>query len=317
MEMILFSAKIASKYQERLKANFPNQVFTFCESNDEIKQHVSDAAVIVTYGEDLTAELIGQANSLKWIMVISAGVDKLPFQAIRKKGILVTNARGIHKIPMAEYAISMLLQVYRQEKVIMQNQAEKVWDKSVRMKEITGKTMLIAGTGAIGQEVARLAKAFHMKTIGVSRSGSDVTFFDENHSTDDMNGLLPHADFIITVLPNTKETQGLFTYEHFQNMPNHAVFVNMGRGNIVSSTDLLKAIREKEIAHAVLDVFEEEPLPTEHAFWQEENITITPHISGVSPNYVPRAMEIFEHNLQVYLDERDTYVNIIDVTRGY
>lgn len=315
--MILFSAKIASKHQEKLKADFPNQEFSFCENNDEVKQHVSDAVVIVTFGDDITAELMEQANSLKWIMVISAGVDKLPFQAIQEKGILVTNARGIHKVPMAEYAISMLLQVYRQGKVIMQNQAEKVWDKTVRMQEISGKTMLIAGTGAIGQEVARLAKAFHMKTIGVSRSGSDVTFFDENHTTEDLNNLLPHADFVVTVLPDTKETQGLFTYEHFQNMPEHAVFLNMGRGNVVSSTDLLKAIQEKEIAHAVLDVFEEEPLPADHAFWQEKDITITPHLSGVSPNYVPRAMEIFEHNLQVFIDEKDAYVNIIDVTRGY
>ena len=285
---------------------------------NDVKEYISEAEIIVTFGGDITAELMKQAHHLKWIMVMSAGVEKLPFSVIREKGVLVTNARGIHKIPMAEYAISMLLQVYRQARKLARNQERHTWDQSVRMKEITGKTLLIAGTGAIGQEVARLAKAFQMKTIGVSRSGRTVTYFDENDTTDNLNKLLPVADFVISVLPSTPETKGLFTYEHFQRMPNHAVFLNMGRGNVVRSETILKAVQNKEVGHVVLDVFEEEPLPEDHPFWGEENITVTPHLSGVSSDYMLRALEIFEQNLTNYLSENEAdYVNQIDLVKGY
>lgn len=315
--MILFTAKISSKHQEKLTTNYPNQTFIFCENQVEVEQHISEAVVVVTFGSGLTADLIKRAEQLKWIMVLSAGMENLPLKEIEEKEIFVTNTRGIHKTPMAEYAISMLLQVYREGKVMMKNEQEHIWDKSVRMKEMTEKTMLIAGTGAIGQEVARLAKAFHMRTIGVSRSGRPVSFFDENYTQGEIDQLLPEADFVVSVLPSTDETKGFFTYEHFQQLPAHAVFLNMGRGNVVPSEVLLKAILNKEIAHAVLDVFEEEPLPEDHAFWQEDNITITPHISGVSPVYMVRALEIFEPNLDTFLSGKGTYINEIDPARGY
>lgn len=315
--MILFSAKISSKHQERLKVNYPKQDFMFCENQTAFEQHISEAEIVVTFGRDLSAKLIEQAHQLKWIMVMSAGLEDLPFKEIKKKGILVTNTRGIHKVQMAEYAISMLLQVYRQGKVIMKNEQEHIWDKSVRMQEITNKTLIVVGTGAIGQEVARLATAFRMKTIGVSRSGRPVEFFDENYKQDEISLLLPEADFVVSVLPSTDETKGFFTYEHFRLLPEHAVFLNMGRGNVVSTEDLLKVIQNKEIAHVVLDVFEEEPLPEDHAFWQAENITITPHISGLSPYYMVRALEIFEPNLDTYLTGKGAYMNEIDPTRGY
>lgn len=315
--MILSAAKLSDKHKTKLNEKYPDETFIFCKSMDEAKQHLDKAEILLTYGEDLTIDLISQATQLKWIMVLSAGMDEMPFEAIHEKGILVTNARGIHKQPMAEYAIFSLLQVYRQGKQLTQNEAENNWDRSVRMKEITGKTMLIAGTGAIGQEVGRLAKAFQMKTYGISRSGSPVEYFDYNFTNESMEEVLPEADFIVSVLPSTSETKDFFTFEHFQMMPNHAVFLNMGRGDAVRGDDILKAIRDEEIAHAVLDVFETEPLPEDHPFWEEENVTVTPHLSGISPHYQTRALDIFETNLQTYLENSNDYVNKIDVTRGY
>ncbi|PAV28156.1 D-2-hydroxyacid dehydrogenase [Virgibacillus profundi] len=315
--MILFSAKVSEKHREKLIENNTDQTFIFCNNMDEAKEHLNDAEILVTYGSDLTAELVKHAAKLKWIMVMSAGLEQMPFKEIEEKNIVVTNARGIHKIPMAEYAIGMLLQVYRQAKALYKSEAEQHWDRSVHMQEITGKTMLILGTGSIGQEVARLAKAFQIKTIGVSRSGREVAYFDETHKVNDMKNVLPYADFVVSVLPSTNETSGLFTYEHFQLLPGHAVFLNMGRGDLVRSEDLLKAIQEKEISHAILDVFEEEPLPKEHIFWQEENITITPHLSGMSKQYTTRALEIFTENLDVYVQGKAEMMNKIDLSRGY
>src|SRR5699024_10059232 len=147
-----------------------------------------------------------------------------------------------------------------------------------------------------------------MTIYGVSRSGRTVANFDENFTTDELEKLLPEADFVVSVLPSTEKTRGLFTNEYFQLLPDHAVFLNMVRGDVVSSEDILKAVQQQEIAHAVLDVFEEEPLPADHPIWQEENITITPHISGVSKHYLPRALEIFEENLHIYLSDQKNYV---------
>src|SRR5690625_1748720 len=139
---------------------------------------------------------------------------------------------------MAEYAISMLLQVYRQEKLLMQLEAEQTWGRShINIGEISGKTLLVLGTGAIGQEVARLAKAFLMTTYGVSRSGRTVANFDENYTTDELEKLLPEADFVVSVLPSTDTTKGLFDYVHFQLLPDHSVFFDLLCGVFVISSE--------------------------------------------------------------------------------
>lgn len=315
--LIVFSAKISDKHKEKLHDDFPDQRFIFAQDREEVREHIGDADVLVTYGSEVDEELIGKALKLKWIMILAAGVERLPFELLDKKGIIVTNAKGVHRVQMAEYAISMLLQVYRQEKILFENEKRRVWDNSIKIKEITEKTIVIAGTGAIGQEVARLAKAFRMKTIGISRSGKEVEYFDENHTDEGLEKVLPEADFLVSVLPSTAETKGFFTYGHFEKMPAHGVFLNMGRGDAVSNDDILRAVQNKEIAHAVLDVAEDEPLSEDHPFWAEENITITPHISGLSPDYMKRAMRIFSGNLIKHLHGDDELNNRIDLTRGY
>ncbi|ASK61042.1 D-2-hydroxyacid dehydrogenase [Virgibacillus phasianinus] len=316
--VILFSAKVSTKHQDKLKLQFPKELFIFCDRMDEAIGHMTEAEVLVTYGEDLTDEIVSQTNKLKWIMVLSAGMDTMPFAAIDRKDILVTNARGIHKVPMAEYAISSILQVSRQTKQLIFNQENHVWDRSIRMQEITGKTILIAGTGAIGQEVARLAKAFHMITYGVSRSGRNVEFFDKNVTAAEINTVLPESDFLVSVLPSTPETKGFFTKEHFKLLPDHAAFLNMGRGDAVTTDVLQNAIQSKEIAHAILDVAEEEPLPVNHPLWDYDNVTITPHLSGISPHYQKRALEIFTQNMHTYQQGKtDLMINKINLSRGY
>lgn len=315
--VILFSANISEKHQHTLVESYPNEEFIFTTGMEEAEQHLERASVLVTYGGDVDEVKLERAAQLKWIMVLSAGVEQLPFKQIEDRGILITNARGIHKTQMAEYSLSMMLQVYRQEKTLMENEKNNKWDKSVRMKEITGQTLLVLGTGAIGQEVARLAKAFQMTTIGVSRSGRLVEHFDQVYSIKAIKEVLPSADFIVSVLPSTAETRYLLTEEHFNLMKQDAVFINIGRGDLVSTETLLQAVKEQQIAHAVLDVFEQEPLPEDSPLWAEPNITVTPHISGQSPNYMVRALAIFQENLDKLLNGESDYVNKVDPSRGY
>ncbi|WP_314733334.1 D-2-hydroxyacid dehydrogenase [Anaerobacillus sp. CMMVII] len=276
-----------------------------------------NADVLITYGEDLNDEIINKSTNLKWIMVISAGLDRMPFPSIKEKGILVTNAKGIHKIPMAEYTMAMILQVARQAKLLIKNEEKHLWDRTVSMTELHGKTLGVLGAGAIGTQIAKYAQVFQMKTIGLNRSGKRVEMFDEMVTMKTINDLLEKSDFIVSVLPSTPETDGLLNKAIFDQMKENVIFINIGRGKNVNEQDLIAALNSGKIAHAVLDVFEYEPLPKDHPFWDMENVTVTPHLSGISAQYQPRAMEIFEKNLELFLKGSNEYINQVDLEKGY
>jgi phosphoglycerate dehydrogenase-like enzyme len=316
--MILSSGRLKDEIKEELKGRFPEEEFHFYNKMKEAVVDLDQAEVLISYGEDLTDELVDQAKSLKWIMVISAGLDKMPFKALQEKNILITNARGIHKTPMAEYTISMMLQVSRKAKELMGNQKQHKWDRKVPMTEISGQTIGILGTGAIGSEVARLAKAFNMKTIGFNRSGRSVPEFDTIVDQEGINKLYGESDFIVNVLPSTHLTERFIGAEAFSRMKSSAVLINIGRGTTIVESELIEALREKKIHHAVLDVFEKEPLSEESPLWDMENVTVSPHLSGISPKYQERAIEIFSDNLKLYrMNKLSEMINIIPYDRGY
>lgn len=316
--LVLSTTVLTPEIRERLKVTYHDISFVFTENIEQATPYLKEANIILTYGEDLTAEHIEQADQLKWIMVISAGMDKMPFEAIKKRQIQVTNARGIHQKPMAEYAIAMFLQLYRQHETLKQQQILHKWDKTIPIREISNRKMTIVGAGAIGDELARMAKtAFNIETIGVSRSGEDKPYFDHMYKTQDTLIAIEGADFIVSILPSTEETKRFYQAEHFEAMKRSAIFLNMGRGDAVEDTVIIKALDEGQIAHAVLDVFEQEPLPEYHPLWGHEKVTVTPHISGKSSNYLPRAIEIFEENLKSFLKAKNLKVNLINPDRGY
>ena len=178
--MRVLSTIVPSKtIQTDITAKFPNIEFLYQE--ELTVGELTQAEVLITYGEDLENQHIRKAPKLKWIMVMSAGLEKMPFDAIIEQGILVTNARGIHKIPMAEYTFAMVLLHEKKGRLLLENERNEKWDRDVRVGELNGKTMLILGTGAIGGEIARMAKAFNMQTIGMNRSGSPTEYIDRTH----------------------------------------------------------------------------------------------------------------------------------------
>jgi len=305
------------RLQQQLQKDFPNVQFTFYKNMKELGDSIIDADVLLTFGEDVTEDIIDSAKKLNWIMVFSAGLEKLPHEKLMERNILVTNARGIHKIPMAEFAFAYMLQYAKQLETFNKQQDECIWNRQLPLRELYGSTLVVVGAGAIGSQIAKYGRTFGMKTIGINSSGKPVEEFDEIYPMSELKSALTMGDYIISVLPSTKATNGVFQKEQFEAMKNSAVFINMGRGNAVNETDLMEALENDELAHAFLDVYQVEPLPTDHPFWKSNKVTMTPHLSAISDQYVPRAMEIFRHNLTVYLNGGNDYINKIDLRRGY
>lgn len=315
MTNVLFTFPIKDYLKEQLKTEFPEVLFTFSSIKD-IKS-VEQAEIIVSYGEDISPEILGHAPVLKWLMVASAGLEKLPLKEIGDRDILITNVRGIHKVPMAESVLAHLLALKRSLPWIYTQQAKREWSKKSGSTELFGSTAIILGPGAIGSEFGRLLQAFGVRTIGCNRSGKSAPHMDDMISFEQLSESLPKADIVISVLPSTKETRGLLTYDHFVLMKEEGIFMNFGRGDLVNEEDLVKAMKERQIAYAVLDVFETEPLNEEHKLWELEGVIVSPHVSSHSSEYVPRALDIFTHNLHEWMKKGTDFQNVIDVEKGY
>ncbi|MFK2826187.1 D-2-hydroxyacid dehydrogenase [Bacillus sp. B190/17] len=313
---IVFTFRPPRALQAQLKEIFSEDKFVYYKSVEEAED-LREAEVIVTFGEDLTTQHIENCPNLKWIMVASAGLERMPAEIIKERGILVTNARGIHKIPMAEFTMGYMLNHVKRFPEFLDLQKEKTWNHQMAVGELAGKCLLVLGSGAIGTEIARLARAFRMETVGVNRSGHKNDQFDEMHTMDKLLEILPKADFVVSILPSTEETKYLLDREHFQVMKETAAFINIGRGDLFKEEVLIDALNNNEISHAYLDVFIEEPLLEDHPFWNQQKLTITPHISSVTSEYLPRVQQIFVHNMNVYKKDGSNYENKIDMDKGY
>ncbi len=304
--------------QKQLIDSYPEQQFIFQKQLEVDDRNLVDVEVIITFGDDFTNQHLQQAINLKWLCCISAGVEKLPLTDLAERGVVVTNARGVHAIPMAEFTIGMMLAHVKCFKSQILNQQKSSWDVKLPFEELHGKTLLLIGTGSISQKVAELAKAFSINVLGVSQSGQPVSGYQTVAKIEALFEMLPQADFVVSILPSTRKTKNLLKKEHFTAMKRSALLINLGRGDLFEDEVLTNALIEKQIAAAVLDVFNTEPLPIDHPFWHLDNLTITPHDSSHSANYFPRAFAIFEENLDYYLNNKiEKFINLVDNKKGY
>lgn len=315
---VVSSAKLSEKHQIDLMSRYNEVDFYFFDNLEQAVQELITADILITYGEDLNGNIIEGCEKLKWIQVISAGIERIPFEILIKKNIIVTNAKGIHTTPMSEYTISAILQLARKSHELYKNQLEKKWNRSIRTFEISDKTIGIIGLGAIGQGIAEKAKAFNMRVIGINTDGRDMKNVDKVYSLNELNIILSESDFIVIVVPLTEATYHLIGSKELQNIKKTAYLINIARGEIIDESALIESLSNRDLAGAVLDVFSEEPLPIEHPFWSLENCIVTPHLAGRSPKYIERALEIFKYNMNLYIkqDIKDMK-NLIDLKKGY
>ncbi|WP_108649494.1 D-2-hydroxyacid dehydrogenase [Dongshaea marina] len=258
------------------------------------------------------AKIIDDAPALKWVQSSHAGVDAL-LQPKMRQDYQLTNVRHIFGPPMSEYVFAQLLGLNRHLSLYREQQRKKRWHP-ILYSHLHGKTMLLLGTGTIGQHVAATAKHFGMKTLGINQSGRHSDRFDRIYNTEALDKVLPQVDVIINTLPATPKTYHMLGEKQLRLCKPNAILFNVGRGSTIDTQALIEVMNDGHLGAAILDVFEQEPLPSQSPLWSIPNLIITPHISAYS--FPEEVTTIFTRNYLHYIN--DTPLDYqIDFHRGY
>lgn len=244
---------------------------------------------------------MGLFPNLRYIQLTSAGFDRVPMDEVTRRGITIYNARGVYGIPMAEFALCGVLQLYKKSRYFTENQKNHGWNKCRDLLELWGKQVTIVGCGNIGQECAKRFSAFDCRVMGVDVFEGDVPCIDKMYHISRLQEVLPHSDVVVLTLPLTEQTHHLFREETFRMMKPGSVLVNIARGGVVDTNALIDAL-ESHLGGAVLDVFEEEPLEEMSALWDRENVIITPHNSFVGDGNQSRLTSVILKNIGEKID---------------
>ena len=282
---------------------------------DQFEKHMATADVLVTW--DLPTEgLAKAAPNLKWIHIIGAGVEHLAPMDWLPTEVVLTNNKGVHAKKGGEFGIMSILMLHNHMPQIIQNQMAGKYD-SLYSTPISGKTLVIIGTGSIGRSVARQAKAMGVYVIGVSRHGKNVPEVDEAVPVKDLDSVLPRGDFVFVVTPLTDETVNLLDERRLGLMKPGAGLVNIGRAAVVDYDALVVRLLDGSVSGAILDVFAPEPLPADSKFWKVPNLIVTPHISADDGNaYVSLTLELFFNNMRRLING-EVLQNQVNTRLGY
>lgn len=282
----------------------------------ELDLLLADAEVI--FGLDLPSDLARRAAGLRWVQVISAGIDHLIRKDILASEVTITNIKGMSATPIAEFVIAVALAFVKRLPYCGELQRQKRW-QAFPTASLQSKTIGIVGLGNIGREVARLSRAFGMTVIATSRTAGRtgaVSDVDRMLPKGQLPQLLAESDFVVLSLPLTEETKGLVGEKEFRAMKPTAYLINVARGGIVDEAALVRALEQGWIAGAGLDVFAVEPLPADSRLWELPNVVLSPHVSGGIEDEFELATDLFIDNLKRYL-KGDRLHNVVDKEQGY
>lgn len=282
--------------------------FTFSDNIKDV-----DAMVTVFPFDKIDIDLL---PNLKWIQLLSVGIDQIPVDKVLNKNIVVTNNRGGYSIPISEWIILKILEMLKNSKKFYDNQNKKLWKMDTSILELFGKTVGFIGTGSIATEAAKRLEAFGVNLLGINSSGQDAEHFHKCFSIDEINQVLPKCDFLIVAAPYTKKTHHLIDESLFSGMKDGTYLINIARGSIIDEKSLIDNLKSGKIKKAALDVFEDEPLEEDSPLWDMKNTIITPHNSWASEMFKKRRYEIAYANMKNYINKEDL-INIVDFNRGY
>lgn len=288
----------------------PNQIEQIRQQGCEVYflQNESDALLPDHKGVEMVVcnglflhHVLSEFKNLRFIQLTSAGMDRVPVDEIKKKGILLFNARGVYSIPMAEWAVLRVLELYKNAKFFATNQQSQKWEKCRTLKELYGKNVGIVGAGNVGQEVAKRFFAFGANCIGYDLFDIRFPFFQKVVRVSELKAQMGDLDVVILTAPHTPDTHHIMDYGLLKTMKEGAVLVNIARGGLVCEKDLIRALQERKDLFAALDVFEEEPLSADSPLWSMENVVVSPHNSFVSEGNNERLFSVILDNIVNYI----------------
>ena len=319
MKIIIISSELKKEHVDMIMqtAGRVNAETCFVASEDEIPDSFADAEIIYGYGMKTAAK----NKNLKWLCVPSAGVDYLLKPGVfANEDCIITNSAGAYGVTIAEHIIMVSLMLMRRMNVIYKSSLSGEWAKRLPQRSLKDCFITVLGTGDIGSNFAKRAKAFEPECIvGVSRSGKcSEKAFDRMIRTDELDGILPMTELLVMCLPDTDETRNILSRERVGLLPDRAYVVNVGRGSAIDEDALADSLDEGKLAGAALDVFRKEPLPKESRLWNTKNLIITPHAAGnlTLAHTLDRNVGMFCEDLLCYADGRPMK-HLIDKKLGY
>lgn len=276
---------------------------------------LADTEVLVCYNPFDHLD-ISKMKSLKWIQLSSIGVDQVPREEVIKRGILLTNNRGGYSIPMGEWIVLKILEIYKKSFVFYRQQQQALWKLDKNLLELYGKRVAFIGTGSIAREAAKRLQGFEAEVIGVNTMGRDTAFFHRCYSNRELSYVLSTSDVVVITIPYTGETHHLINAHGLEQMKQEAVLINVSRGSIIDEKALVKSLNEGKFLGVALDVFEEEPLSFDDPLWQIERVLISPHNSWISELRNERKYQMILENMRRFKDQ-EQLLNLVDLSRGY
>ena len=310
-----------SWFGERLQAAFPQLRVVQLPDYTRVGEEITDADIFV--GWSLRPEQIRSAKQLRWIHSTAAAVHQFMTPELRVSDIILTNCRDVHGPVVAEHALALILALAKRLPSAIRHQSrrhwgqQEMWKECPRPREVAGATLTLVGIGGIGRELAQRAAALGMRVIAVREhpeKGSETAH--EVFGMHQLDEVLGRADYVVLAAPQTPRTQRLIDAGRLARMRPEAYLVNVSRGALIDEPALVAGLRERQIAGAALDVFDEEPLPASSPFWELDNVLITPHTAAVTEKLWERHYAIVAENLRRFLEGRPL-LYVVDKAKGY
>jgi phosphoglycerate dehydrogenase-like enzyme len=309
-------------FAERLRIDFPRIEIVHLASYEGVEEQLRDSEIVFTIS--LRPEQFALAKRLRWIHAPAAAVHQLLIPEVVNSDVVVTNAREVHGPVVAEHVIALVFALAKKipQAVRLQQRRvwgqESMWNDGPKPREVAGATLGLIGLGSIGGEVAGRASALGMRVIGVREhaEGEKPPWIDEVFSSDRLDQMLPQCDYVVLAAPLTPATRGLMNARRLRAMKPDSYLINVGRGPLIDAAALVEALRERRIAGAALDVFEQEPLPEDSPLWNLDHLLITPHTAALTEKLWQRHYHLFSQNLRRHL-EGEPLLFVVDKQRGY
>jgi D-2-hydroxyacid dehydrogenase (NADP+) len=289
-------------------------------TGDAIMREIADADGFI--GE-INSSQVKAGKQLKWVGIMSAGAERVLYpadgsSALRDSNIILTNNKVVQGPEIADHALAMLLMLSRNLYKLYQNDQQQIWDpRSFHGIELNGKTAVIIGMGGIGTQIAIRASAFGMNVIGVDPEDKPfVPFVKRYVKPDQLDDVIPEADVVFISVPDTPKSHKMMGGREFSLMKKNSYFIAVSRGAIYDMPGLVKAMDEKRLAGAGVDVTDPEPLPKEHPLWKFDNAVITPHIAGRSDMDAGRMVGTIKENIKRFVEGKPM-INVVDKQKGY